>query len=108
VQPGRLQRSARSTAQRKLEGPTQCLGIAGSDVERLPGLSRLQPLKRFAGEYNGKFMSGQMVLRAVLRNAGGAHPLQLPQLLPPGDTLEFSGFDWLPKSSRAALSNVSA
>jgi hypothetical protein len=33
------------------------------------------------GEYNGKFMVNQCVLRGLLRHAGIAHQSELPQLL---------------------------
>ena len=35
----------------------------GVDGKPLHGLSGLQPLPGALGEYNGKFMSGQMILR---------------------------------------------
>ena len=93
-------RSPRRTARACIPAPA--VAAAGSvqafgDVWQWTASAYL-PYPRFApaagavGEYNGKFMSGQMVLRggACITPAGHAR-VHLPQLLPPGSRWMFGG-----------------
>jgi formylglycine-generating enzyme required for sulfatase activity len=85
-------------------------GLLGVDGERLPWLSRFSAFGRFA-----RRVQRQVHERAdgaawrFLRDACGAHPLELPQLLLPGDTLavlrDSAGFLIIPV---ATVTKVSA
>lgn len=58
------------------------------DGQSLHGLSGIQASSGALGEYNGKFMSGQIILRAGdMRHAGGSCACNLPQFFPPGNTV---------------------